>query len=439
MNTEVKSRLIYDNLGINPGGHLTFAGKDTVELAARYGTPAMIIDEDRLRANCRVYTKTMKDFCPTGSTALYASKALCFRRLYTVIAAEGMGIDLVSSGELYTAKAAGFPLENAYFHGNNKTDADIAYAVECGVGRFVIDSREEALAVNRFASKAGIRQKVLLRLTPGIDPHTHAAVTTGKVDSKFGTPIETGQAASLVAYLLTLDNLELTGFHCHVGSQSFDSSAFRDAADIMIDFIARMRTGYGLVTRELDLGGGYGVRYTDRDPEIDIADNIKQVSSHVRGRCRAKGISTPKIILEPGRSIVADTCITLYTVGSVKTVNGYKNFVSVDGGMTDNPRYALYGSEYSVYNASRASQTPDFTADVVGRCCESGDIIQPAVNMARPERGHIIAVAGTGAYNYSMASNYNRLPRPPIVMIRGGRETLAVRRETYADMMLCDM
>ncbi len=432
--------MLHTNLSINAEGHLALAGADTVSLAEKYGTPLMLIDEERIRENCRTYVDSMKKYFGEGSMPLLASKALCFKGIYKIANEEGMGTDIVSPGELFTAKAAGFPLEKAFFHGNNKTDEDIEFAIQSNIGYFVADNREELDVIDKTAKKYGKIQHILLRLTPGIDPHTHAAITTGKVDSKFGSAIETGQAAELVEYIVkNLKNVSLDGFHCHVGSQCFDSKPFCDAADIMIKFSAEMQTTFGVVTKYLNLGGGYGVRYTEADGHIDIAENIKLVADHVKSGCEKNGIALPRVLMEPGRSIVADAGVTLYTAGSVKTITGYKSYISIDGGMTDNPRYALYGSAYTILNASRANEKPDICATIAGRCCESGDLIQENVNIKTPVRGDKIAVLVTGAYNYSMSSNYNRIPRPPIVMISGGKDTLAVRRETYEDLIERDL
>ena len=352
-----------------------------------------------------------------------------------------MAIDVVSAGEIATAKRAGFSMERAFFHGNNKTDADISYAMAANVGYFVADHEEELEIISREAKSRGIRQKVLLRLTPGIDPHTYEAVATGKVDSKFGVAIETGQAEHFVQHALSLPNLRLMGYHCHVGSQVFDEdgSVYHNAAKIMMTFAAEMKKKYGAELQVLDLGGGYGVRYTDADPQVNIPENIEQLAGTIKALCEELSLPMPAVLLEPGRSIVADAGMTLYTAGSTKSIPGYKNYVPVDGGMTDNPRYALYGSKYTVYLANRANEEANFRCDVVGRCCESGDIIQPDVLLPEPKRGDLIAVCTTGAYNYSMASNYNRIPRPPVVMLSGGKPTLAVRRETVDDLTALDM
>ena len=433
--------MLCSNIGINESGHLTFAGEDTVRLAAHYKTPLYLMDEDRIRENCRIYKTAMERAFGAGSYPLYASKAASFKRMYTIMQEEKMAIDVVSAGEIATAKRAGFSMERAFFHGNNKTDADVSYAMAANVGYFVADHEEELEIISREAKSRGIRQKVLLRLTPGIDPHTYEAVATGKVDSKFGVAIETGQADHFVQHALSLPNLRLMGYHCHVGSQVFDEdgSVYHNAAKIMMTFAAEMKKKYGAELQVLDLGGGYGVRYTDADPQVNIPENIEQLAGTIKSLCEELSLPMPAVLLEPGRSIVADAGMTLYTAGSTKSIPGYKNYVPVDGGMTDNPRYALYGSKYTVYLANRANEEANFRCDVVGRCCESGDIIQPNVLLPEPKRGDLIAVCTTGAYNYSMASNYNRIPRPPVVMLSGGKPTLAVRRETVDDLTALDM
>ena len=432
---------ICNNLSVNEAGHLCFSGLDTVSLAEKHGTPLYLMDENKIRENCRTYVGAMRDAFGPDALPLYASKAASFKQMYRIVREEGMGTDIVSSGELYTAASVSFPLEKAYFHSNNKTDADIAYAIDEGVGYFVVDNVEELDAIDRIAGEKSVRQKILLRLTPGIDPHTYEAVATGKVDSKFGSAIETGQAEQIAKYATELDNIELCGFHCHVGSQVFDSDVFLRAGEIMLDFIALMKKKYGFVTRELDLGGGYGVRYTENDPTIDIAANIHLVATHMKAYCEKLGISLPSVRMEPGRSIVANAGMTLYTAGTVKRIPGYKNYVSIDGGMTDNPRYALYKSAYTVCLASRMnSQAPTFKCTIAGRCCESGDLIQENVTLpADITRGDIIAVLTTGAYNYSMSSHYNRLPKPPVVMLKDGEDYIAVRRETPEDVCRNDI
>ncbi len=431
--------MLHENLSVNEKNHLEIADVDTVDLAKKYGTPLYVMDEERIRNNARVYINAMKKYMGEGSRPLFASKACCFKRLYSIIAEEGMATDLVSPGELYTAKMAGFPLESSYFHGNNKTDADIEFAIESGVGHFIADNREELDAISRIAGEKGITQKVILRLTPGIDPHTQAKISTGKVDSKFGTAIETGQAMEIVKYTLSLSNIELEGFHCHIGSQIFEYESFSDAAEIMLRFIKEVKETLGYEVPVLNLGGGFGVRYVEGDPAIDYEANIKGLAGEIKKHCAELGIKQPIILMEPGRSIVADSGLTLYTVGSLKTITGYKSYVSIDGGMPDNPRYALYESDYTVLLANKANDKAEMQATIAGRCCESGDLIQEDVMLPRAERGDIMAVLVTGAYNYSMASNYNRLPRPAVVMVKDKDSYVAVRRETYEDICRNDM
>ncbi len=421
-------------------GRLNFAGQDVCALAERYGTPLYLLDEDRLRYNCRMYKSAFETSFGSSFRILYASKANSFKQIYRIMAEEGLGVDVVSSGEIYTAWSAGFDMSLAYFHSNNKTDEDIAFAMEKGVGCFVADNIEEVLAVDAEAAKRGIKQKILLRLTPGIDTHTYEAVDTGKVDSKFGSAIETGQAEEILLHTLSLEHIDLAGFHCHVGSMVFAEDVFERSAEVMLRFISDMNCLYGFVCRELDLGGGYGVRYVDSDPYLDIASKIADVAKTVKDCCARFGIEVPTILLEPGRGIVADAGMTLYKVGTVKTIPGYKSYVSIDGGMTDNPRYALYGSAYTCLCANRMDEKADFLCDLVGRCCESGDIIQEKILLPSSiGRGDFVAVCTTGAYNYSMASNYNRIPRPPIVMLRGGESYVAVRREALEDLLIFDM
>lgn len=435
MNYEDK--LICPSLGIKDG-RLTFAGLDVTSVAREHGTPLYLYDEGRIRENCRAYTKALKEAFGGGAEAAYASKAAAFRQMYRVVTDENMSIDVVSVGEILTAKTAGVDLSRAYFHSNNKTDADIRAAMDFGVGVFVIDSLDELSAVDSIATSRGIKQNALLRLTPGIDPHTFKAVATGKVDSKFGFAITTGQAKEALETALGCRGIDLCGFHCHVGSQLFDSDVYIRSSEIMIDFIARAKTENGFTTRVLDLGGGYGVRYLPSHPKVDVAANIKQLADYVKAKCAEKGVELPKIVLEPGRSIVADAAITVYTVGSVKKIPGYINYVSVDGGMTDNVRYAMYGSPYTVLPVD-VSDKKTMICTLAGRCCESGDVIQPNVELpASIKRGDLVAVQTTGAYNYSMASNYNRIPRPPVVMIKDGEAYVAVRRETYEDLMQYD-
>ena len=431
--------ILYDHFGINKEGHLTIGGADSVDLAREFGTPAYILDENVIRENCRTYLLAAKKHFGEDALPLYASKALCFTGIYKIAAEEGLGVDCVSSGEIYTAARAGFPTEKIYFHGNNKTDEDVRFAMDNGVGTFVVDNAEELSAVSAEAQKRGIIQRILLRITPGIDPHTHRAIMTGNVDSKFGSAIVTGQAMNMVKLALGTKNVDLAGLHCHIGSQIFDIEPFSDAADIMVRFISDIKNECDYTVRELNLGGGLGVRYTEFDREIDYADAIRQIAEVVTSFCKKSGVKMPKVILEPGRSLVAAAGATLYTVGSVKTIPEFRTYISVDGGMPDNPRYALYQSQYTAIIANKANEDRSLRATIAGRCCESGDLIGENMSIQNAERGDILAVLVTGAYNHSMASNYNRLPRPPIIMVKDGKARVAVRRESFEDLCRNDL
>lgn len=431
--------ILHKHFDVNEKGNLTIGGVDSVELAKKYGTPLYVMDEACVREQCRTYISAARRCFGESALPLYASKALCFTEMYRIAAEEGMGVDCVSGGELYTAKKAGFPAERIYFHGNNKTDRDINDAMDMGVGTFVVDNCDELYAVSREAKKRGISQRILLRITPGIDPHTHKAIVTGNVDSKFGNAIATGQAMDIVKKAIAAEAIDLAGLHCHIGSQIFDIDPFADAARIMTEFIAQIKRECGYEIRELNLGGGLGVKYTEYDREIDYAKAIEDISRIVCGLCQEYGIALPRVILEPGRSLVAAAGATLYTVGSVKEIPEFRNYISVDGGMPDNPRYALYQSQYTALIANKANAPRDYRATLAGRCCESGDLLGENMEIQRAERGDILAVLVTGAYNYSMASNYNRIPRPPVIMIKDGKDRVAVKRETYEDLVRNDM
>ncbi|MDO4842199.1 MAG: diaminopimelate decarboxylase [Phoenicibacter congonensis] len=430
--------MLHKNLSVNSAGHLEFAGVDTTEIAKEYGTPAYLVDENLVLENFSTYQKAMKEYMGEGSMPLFASKALSYTGIYRLISELNGCIDIVSPGELYTAVNAGFDMSRAFFHGSNKTDADIAFGLKENVGYFVVDNVFELEEISKQASALGKTQKILLRVTPGIDPHTHAKINTGKVDSKFGAPIETGIAEKLFCKVLETPNVQLEGFHSHIGSQIFETEPFSDAARIMLEFIAMLHEKYQFETNYLNLGGGFGVRYTEDDPVIDYAERIKKLSGEIREHCEDFGIKQPNILMEPGRSIVAAAGLTIYEIGSTKEIEGFKNYASIDGGMTDNPRYALYQSPYTCVLANRMNDECDFVCTIAGRCCESGDLIQENVAIPKPTRGDILAVLVTGAYNYSMASNYNRVPRPPIIAIRDGKPRVAVRRETYADLCALD-
>ena len=431
--------LINKNIKIE-NDELIFAGMSVKKLVSEFSSPLYIMDEDYIREKCRIYKKAIEDGFSGNGKILYASKALSFKYIYKIMEEENMGVDVVSIGEMYTAKSAGFDLQNAYFHSSNKTDEDIEYAIKNNIGYFVIDNFEELDVIDEIAKTNNIKQKVLIRITPGIDPHTYEKVATGKVDSKFGFSIETGLADEIVKKVLEKKNIILKGFHCHVGSQVFDSEVFIDSANVMIDFIKYVKDKYGYLAEELNLGGGYGVRYVESDKNIDIYENILVLSKYIKEKCESVNINIPTIIFEPGRSIVADSSITAYTVGNVKKIPGYKNYVSIDGGMGDNIRFALYGSRYTILPIEKFDRKFDMKCDIVGRYCESGDEIQKDVMLPSDmKRGDIIVCLTTGAYQYSMASNYNRVARPMIIMIKNKKAEVVVRREELEDLIKLDV
>ncbi|MBO5556686.1 MAG: diaminopimelate decarboxylase [Oscillospiraceae bacterium] len=431
--------MISDNITRDGEGRLSFAGQRLDQLAKQYGTPLYLMDEQRIRANCRMYRRAFQSCFGENGKVLYASKAAAFKQLYRIVAEEGLWVDTVSGGEIYTALSAGFPAERIYFHGDGKTDEEIRFALDKHVGCFVVDNLDELHTLSAEAKSRGVTQKILLRITPGIDPHTYKAISTGTVDVKFGVAVETGQALAFVREALETKGVRVAGLHCHVGSEVFAEDVYERTVDIMARFMAELRDKLGYVTEELNLGGGYGVRYVDTDPQADIPARIAGVAARLRQRMAEYGLPVPCFLMEPGRSIVADAGMTVYTVSSVKRIPGYKQYAIIDGGMTDNPRYCLYGARYTVLNADRDGEAQAIF-DLAGRCCESGDIVQPKVLLpADTGRGDHIAVCTTGAYNYSMASNYNRLGRPPVVMLRDGESYLAVRRETNADVCALDV
>lgn len=429
--------MICKNLSFK-NGHLFFADYDTAELAKDYKTPLMLFDEIRFKENINTYKKALKESFDSESMPVYASKALCFSQIYNILNEEEIGADVVSSGELYTAIQSGFPAERIFFHGNNKTDEDILFGISSKVGYFVCDNREELLKIEETAASQGIVQKVIIRLTPNVDAHTLEAINTGKLDSKFGVAIENGKAEKLIKIALGLKFVKLCGFHCHIGSQIFDAKPFVTAAETVADFCLYLKDAVNFETQILNLGGGIATRYSESDPYVDIAHIISVIGKTLHEKFDGK-IKFPKIIMEPGRSMVADCGMTLYTVGAIKEIPNVKNYVSVDGGMADNPRFALYGAPYTVVLANRTDDKCDYKCTVAGRCCESGDILQENVMLPKPQRGDLLAVLTTGAYNYSMSSNYNRLTKPPIIALSKEGARIVVRRETFSDLISCDV
>lgn len=427
------------NLSVNEKGHLTIGGLDTVDLAKEYGTPLYVMDEDLLRENCRSFKQSIDRYYGGKGLVCYASKVFCCKEMYRIMMSEDMGLDVVSAGELYTAASVGFPMEKVCFHGNNKTDEELLMALEKNVGRIVVDNIFELERLNRLSCERGAKANIMFRIKPGIDAHTHDFVRTGQIDSKFGFALETGEALEAVKKAISLEHIELSGLHCHIGSQIFDIDPFVLAAEVMMNFIAQVRDEIGYEIKELDLGGGFGIKYTDADSPVPYDNYMEKVSEKVKAVCAEKNLKLPFILIEPGRSIAGPAGITLYTVGGIKHIPNIRTYVSIDGGMGDNPRYALYKSKYDFVNAVRASEPKSETVTVAGKCCESGDLLGEGAPIQRTEEGDIIAVLATGAYNYSMSSNYNRIPKPPVVMVKDGTSRIIVKRETFDDIVRNDI
>lgn len=426
-----------ETLKINENGHLELGGADCVELAKRFGTPVYLFDEAYIRKMMRVYRDTLARCYNGYGMVLYASKAFSCQAIYRIADEENIGVDTVSGGELYTALQAGFPAERIYMHGNNKLDYEIGEALDAGIGCIVADAYSEIDKIDAEAKKRGIVQNILLRINPGVEAHTHAFVQTATTDSKFGFSLADGTAEDVTKYALVKKNVHLQGYHCHIGSQIFEKQAFVLAVEKCMDFAAKMKQKHAFVLETLNLGGGFGVWYTDEDRKIPpegYAEYLEALIKAVKDKAALYKMDLPYLLVEPGRSIVGEAGVTLYTVGAIKDIVGVKKYVAIDGGMFDNPRYALYQSKYTPILANRALETPTEIVSIAGKCCESGDII--AVNVALPkvETGDILAVLSTGAYNYSMAMNYNRNLIPPCVLVNEGQAEYIVRPQSYEDI-----
>ncbi len=431
--------MLTPGLSFNDKGHLTIEGLDAVSLAKEYGTPLYVINEKLIRSNCKRYTSFVSENFKTGSFPCYASKALSCLEIYRIMKEENMGVDVVSGGELYTALKAGFPSERIFFHGNNKTPDELAMAVKNNVGCIIVDSLTELQMLNEIAKETNSKVKIGLRIKPGIEAHTHDYIKTGQIDSKFGFSIENGEAMKAVKTAFECSNLELCQLHCHIGSQIFDTQPFADAVKVMLNFFALIHSDTGKWIKELNLGGGLGARYTDVDSPLEIEEYLTPVANALHETCKVMNIPEPIFHIEPGRSIVGEAGTTLYTVGNIKDIENVRTYISVDGGMADNIRYALYKAEYTVLNASKSSGDILNNATIAGKCCESGDLIQEGVDLIKPEVGDTLAVLTTGAYNYSMASNYNRILKPAMIMVNDCTHRLIIKRETYDDILKNDI
>lgn len=423
-----------NKIEINEKGHMVFDGCDVVELAEEYGTPLYVVSESEIRKRCmRIKEHFMEKYKAT--LALYASKAMSNVAIYRIIGEEGMGIDVVSGGELYTAIKADFPMEKIYFHGNNKTMDEIKLGIDNNIGCFVIDNDYEIDIIQELAYCSRKKVKALIRITPGVSGHTHEYVSTGQIDSKFGFSIQEDVAINAVKKVLECPNIYFAGIHCHIGSQIYRIEAYHEAVKVMTALLQRIKLELGIEVEELNMGGGFGVFDYEQDKHVDIVDFIETIMNAVEEQCNARDIKKPKILIEPGRWIVGEAGITLYTIGAIKEIKGIRKYVSVDGGMTDNPRHALYQALYKGVVANKAAEVCTEMVTVAGKCCESGDILIKDLKTPFLESGDILAILGTGAYNYSMSSNYNRLTKPALVMINKGESKVVVRRETYEDLL----
>ena len=426
-----------DTLKINAKGHLEIGGADCVELAQNFGTPLYVFDEAYIRRMMRVYRDTLQREYGENSLVLYASKAFSCQAIYRIADEENIGVDVVSGGELYTALQASFPAKKMYMHGNNKLDYEIGEALDAGIGCIVADAYSEIDKIDAEAAKRGILQPILLRINPGIEAHTHAFVQTATTDSKFGFSVSNGTAERVTAYAMQKKNVRLDGYHCHIGSQIFEKQSFVLAVEKCMDFAADMQNRLAFKLKTLNLGGGFGIWYTDEDRKIsaeEYAEYAKALVAAVKCKAQESGMELPFLVIEPGRSIIGEAGITLYTVGAIKDIPAVKKYVAVDGGMFDNPRYALYQSKYTPVLANRANEEATEIVTIAGKCCESGDIIAANVALPKAQSGDILAILSTGAYNYSMAMNYNRNKIPPCVLVNDGEADYIVKPQSYADI-----
>jgi len=423
---------------INDKGHLEIGGCDVTTLAQEFGTPLYIVDEALVRQRAREYVEAFK---ATGLKfqVAYASKAFSVMAMCAVAEQEGLSLDVVSDGELYTALQAGFPVERIHFHGNNKTPEEIMMALDAGIGCFVVDNFAEMTLLNALAADKGKTANVLLRITPGVEAHTHDYISTGQQDSKFGFDLGNGTAFRAVEDTLKLANLNLLGVHSHIGSQIFEVDGFGMAVDKVAKFAVKVRDDLGKTFSVINVGGGFGIRYVEGDKPLPLATYVNAIADAIISNFTAANYATPEIWIEPGRSMVGDAGTTLYTIGTSKDIPGVRKYIAVDGGMTDNPRPALYGSKYEAVLANRANDKNEETVSVAGKCCESGDMLIWDLELPKSESGDLLAVFCTGAYNYAMASNYNRIRRPAVVFVKDGEASLAVKRESLEDIVVNDV
>ncbi len=419
---------------INDKDHLEIGGCDTVALAKEFGTPLVVIDEEYLNSICEDYFTAFT--AKEKSLVLYASKAFLTPSILGIIKKNGMGLDTVSGGELYMARKSGFPMDKVFFHGNNKTSEEIMQAIEYGVARIVLDNHYEIDFVNKIAKDLNAKPDVLLRITPGIDAHTHDFIKTGHIDSKFGFTLQTGDAMEGVKKVVDSEYLNFKGLHCHIGSQIFGTESFTHAVDVMMNFIKDIKDTIGVEVDDLDIGGGRGIYYTEGDDPTSIENYSDAIFSELKEKTSQLSLKMPKIYIEPGRSIIGPCGTNLYKVGSIKDIPGIRKYVAVDGGMSDNIRPALYGAKYEVGIASRMTEAKKSeTITISGKLCESGDILARDIVLGEVFSGDILAMTSTGAYGYSMASNYNMIGKPAVVFVKNGNSDLVIKRQTYEDLL----
>ena len=428
---------LFDGMTVE-NGELNISGVGVSELKAQYGTPLYVYDENMLVNQCRTFINNFKS-SKFNTEVLYASKAFSCLEVLRIASREGLGVDVVSLGEIHTAYKAGYDMKRAYFHGNNKTREELQYALEVGVGTIVIDNDYEYEMINKIVRESGNTVDVLLRINTGIDAHTHEYIKTAKDDSKFGYSVYDETIYDLIADINNQSNLNFVGFHSHIGSQIFEKTSFFEAVKVVMEFTKKVQEKLCLTISVLNLGGGFGVYYTEEDRPFELADFLREYIEVVERESDNFGLNLTKVVIEPGRSLTCNAGSTLYSVGGVKKTFAGREYVFVDGGMADNPRYALYKAKYEAMLANKMNQEADTTYTVAGKCCESGDMLVMDAKLPKAEQGDLLLVSSTGAYNYSMSSNYNRLPKLPVVFVKDGTSRLVVKGETLEDLIRQDI
>ena len=427
-----------ESMKINSRNILEIGNFSAEELAGEYGTPLLVLDEKEIRKNIRKYIDTFSENYPDFKV-LYAGKAFLNRTLCRILQQEGTGLDVVSGGELYIALNADFDPEDIYFHGNNKLKSEIELGLQNNVGKFVVDNFYEIELLNKLAKKLGKKPEVILRIIPGIEAHTHEYIQTGQIDSKFGVGLKNNEAKKLIKKIIKYNNLDLKGIHAHIGSQIFTLESYEKLIEIIFDFLVQIKEETGKILKEIDLGGGLGISHTKDENPPSIEKYVETISNKVKEEADIKNFPLPKLSVEPGRSIIGPAGITLYEIGSIKEVPGGSKYVAIDGGMTDNIRPALYDAEYEAFTANHCLQGEKEKVTIAGKCCESGDILIKDIQITEPKSGDILAVPSTGAYTYSMASNYNGIPRPAVVLVCEDKSNIIIKRESYEDLIKNDI